>query len=52
MLNDIKQSIKAKLYDFRYSPFMSSFVISWMLLNINLYSYFSPMQNLMKSLNY
>lgn len=33
MLNDIKNSIKAKLYDFAYTPFMSSFVISWIILN-------------------
>lgn len=33
MLNDIKDSIKAKLYDFAYTPFMSSYVISWVLFN-------------------
>lgn len=33
MLNSIKDSIKAKLYDFAYTPFMSSYVISWILFN-------------------
>ena len=33
MLDNIKDSIKAKLYDFAYTPFMSSYVISWVLLN-------------------
>lgn len=33
MLNDFKDSIKAKLYDFNYTPFMSSLVISWVAIN-------------------
>lgn len=33
MLDDIKSSIKAKLYDFTYTPFMSSVVVSWIILN-------------------
>lgn len=33
MLDDIQNSIKAKLYDFTYTPFMSSVVISWVILN-------------------
>lgn len=33
MLNDFKDSIKAKLYDFNYTPFMSSLVISWIVIN-------------------
>lgn len=33
MLNDIKDSIKAKLYDFAYTPFMSSVLISWVVIN-------------------
>lgn len=33
MLDNIKDSIKAKLYDFAYTPFMSSFLISWIILN-------------------
>lgn len=33
MIDDIKDSIKAKLYDFQYTPFMSSYIISWVLLN-------------------
>ncbi|MGE4399780.1 MAG: hypothetical protein AB7D29_09695 [Campylobacterales bacterium] len=33
MVNDLKDSIKAKLYDFNYTPFMSSFVISWIVIN-------------------
>lgn len=33
MPNDFKNSIKAKLYDFNYTPFMSSLVISWVAIN-------------------
>ena len=33
MVKDLTDSIKAKLYDFAYTPFMSSFVISWIFLN-------------------
>ncbi len=33
MIDNIKDSIKAKLYDFAYTPFMSSFIISWIILN-------------------
>lgn len=33
MVNGIKDSIKAKLYDFAYTPFMSSYIISWILFN-------------------
>ena len=33
MLSDITNSIKAKLYDFTYTPFMSSMIISWIILN-------------------
>lgn len=33
MFNGIKDSIKAKLYDFAYTPFMSSVVISWIIIN-------------------
>ncbi len=33
MLNDFKDSVKAKLYDFNYTPFMSSLVISWIIIN-------------------
>ncbi|MDX9756358.1 MAG: hypothetical protein RBT52_02455 [Sulfurimonas sp.] len=33
MITDITNSIKAKLYDFTYTPFMSSVVISWVVLN-------------------
>lgn len=33
MIDDIKDSIKAKLYDFQYTPFMSSVLISWMVIN-------------------
>jgi hypothetical protein len=33
VLNDIKDSIKAKLYDFTYTPFMSSVLISWVVFN-------------------
>lgn len=31
--NEVSDSIKAKLYDFTYTPFMSSFVISWIIIN-------------------
>jgi len=33
MLEDITNSIKAKLYDFTYTPFMSSVLISWIVIN-------------------
>lgn len=33
MVEDIKNSIKAKLYDFAYTPFMSSVLISWLIFN-------------------
>lgn len=33
MIDDIKDSIKAKLYDFQYTPFMSSVLISWVVIN-------------------
>lgn len=33
MFNDLKDSVKAKLYDYAYTPFMSSLLISWMLIN-------------------
>jgi phage host-nuclease inhibitor protein Gam len=33
MIDDIKNSIKAKLYDFQYTPFMSSVLISWVVIN-------------------
>jgi len=33
MISDIKNSIKAKLYDYAYTPFMSSMIISWIILN-------------------
>jgi len=33
VIDNIKDSIKAKLYDFAYTPFMSSFIISWIILN-------------------
>ena len=33
MLKDVQNSIKAKLYDFTYSPFMSSMIISWIIIN-------------------
>lgn len=32
-MSDITNSIKAKLYDFTYTPFMSSMIISWIILN-------------------
>lgn len=33
IFTELTNSIKSKLYDFHYSPFMSSFVISWIILN-------------------
>lgn len=33
MLKDVQNSIKAKLYDFTYSPFLSSMIISWIIIN-------------------
>jgi len=33
MFTDISNSIKAKLYDFTYTPFMSSVLLSWIVIN-------------------
>jgi len=33
MLSEIQNSIKAKLYDFTYTPFLSSVIIAWIVLN-------------------
>ena len=33
MLSELKNSIKAKLYDFTYTPFLSSVFISWIIIN-------------------
>jgi len=33
MFTDIQNSIKAKLYDYTYTPFMSSAIIAWVVLN-------------------
>ncbi|WP_415405572.1 hypothetical protein ACLHDG_07515 [Sulfurovum sp. CS9] len=30
---ELRNSLKAKLYDLKYSPFLSSFIISWMAWN-------------------
>ncbi|MDY0122462.1 MAG: hypothetical protein RBR54_11020 [Sulfurimonas sp.] len=54
MLEDIKNSIKAKLYDFTYTPFMSSVVVSWIILNHKyLLVYFgdAPLQQKLAVLN-
>lgn len=36
MQNDLKDSIKARLYDFKYTPFLSAFVFSWIYFNSKL----------------
>ena len=33
MIDEAKKSLKAKLYDLTYSPFMSSLIVAWTLLN-------------------
>ncbi len=33
IFSELTNSIKSKLYDFHYSPFMSSFIISWIIIN-------------------
>lgn len=33
MFNEISDSLKVKLYDYAYTPFFSSFLISWIVLN-------------------
>jgi len=33
MVKDLTDSIKARLYDFQYTPFMGSILISWIILN-------------------
>ena len=32
-INEFSKSMKAKMYDFTYTPFMSSMVIAWIILN-------------------
>lgn len=33
MLDEVKKSLKAKLYDLTYSPFMSSYIIAWAIIH-------------------
>lgn len=33
MLDEVKKSLKAKLYDLTYSPFMSSYIITWAIIH-------------------
>lgn len=51
MVKNITDSIKAKLYDFAYTPFMSSFVISWILLNHKYLLIYFGNEKLEKKLN-
>lgn len=51
MVKDITDSLKAKLYDFAYTPFMSSFVISWILLNHKYLLIYFGNEKLEKKLN-
>lgn len=51
MNNEISDSLKVKLYDYSYSPFMGSFIISWIALNHKyILIYFSTMENITKKL--
>jgi len=36
MNNDLKDSVKARLWDFKYTPFLSSYVFSWLFWNSKL----------------
>jgi hypothetical protein len=36
MQKDLKDSIKARLYDFKYTPFLSSYIFSWIYFNSKL----------------
>lgn len=36
MENDLKDSIKARLYDFKYTPFLSAYLFSWIFFNSKL----------------
>lgn len=36
MEKDLKDSIKARLYDFKYTPFLSSYIFSWIYFNSKL----------------
>ncbi len=36
MQKDLKNSIKARLYDFKYTPFLSSYIFSWIYFNSKL----------------
>ena len=33
MISDIKDSIKARLYDMKYTPFLASYMFSWVFFN-------------------
>ncbi|MBL1243399.1 MAG: hypothetical protein COA39_003215 [Sulfurimonas sp.] len=33
MINELSDTFKVKLYDYAYTPFMSSFIISWIVIN-------------------
>ena len=50
MLKDVQNSIKAKLYDFTYSPFMSSMIISWIIINHKYILIYMASYNLEKKL--
>ena len=46
MFNEVKNSVKAKMYDSTYTPFMGSYVLSWLLINhIYVLYYFSSFKN-------
>lgn len=36
MQNDFKDSVKARLYDFKYTPFLSTYIFSWIYFNSKL----------------
>lgn len=51
MYNELSDTLKAKLYDYAYTPFMSSFIISWIVINHKyLLIYFSKISDPEKKL--
>jgi len=52
MINEVKNSVKAKMYDSTYTPFMSSYILSWLLINhIYVLYYFSDFKNKLDLIN-
>lgn len=52
MLDDIKDSIKAKLYDMKYTPFLTAYGLSWVYFNAKVFLiYFDEKLNVTEKIN-